>query len=166
MDSTIVTPYYSLPLRPPNDRQVEENDSTIDVSTLISDVSDESSDSESSIDSDYSDDDDSLDSLIEKLHLDEHERDTELISNQTNKHADKVNNKPHLKYFDAVVILATFNTSGSIILIPWSYGQLGYIVGPLTHLAIVVVGMVLYFNCFLIATLQQQQVVKALNAEL
>lgn len=69
-----------------------------------------------------------------------------------NKHADKVNNKPHLKYFDAVVILATFNTSGSIILIPWSYGQLGYIVGPLTHLAIVVVvvGMVLYFNCFLI----------------
>jgi len=143
MDSTIVTPFYSLPLR----RQDEEdNNSIIDISTLVSDISSSSSDSS---DSDYSDDDDdSLDSLIEKLYLGEHERATELISNRTYKHADKVNNKPHLKYFDAVVILATFNTSGSIILIPWSYGQLGYIVGPLTHLAIV--GMSLYFSCFLI----------------
>ena len=149
MDLTIVTPFYSLPLRPPNenDRQNEEdNNSIIDISTLVSDISSSSSDSS---DSDYSDDDDgSLDSLIEKLHLGEHERATELISNRTNKHADKVINKPHLKYFDAVVILATFNTSGSIILIPWSYGRIGYIVGPLTHLAIV--GMALYFSCFLI----------------
>lgn len=53
-----------------------------------------------------------------------------------------------LSYWDAVMILTTFNTSGSVILMPWAYGQLGYIIGPLSHIALM--GIVLFFNLFLI----------------
>ena len=132
--STIVTPFYSLTLDSPEDR-----DSPVD--TLDNNFYDENTISD--ISSEYSSDSDE-DELEHPLL--EYERTTEVISN-TKRH--KIEKAPgHLRYWDAVMILATFNTSGSIILIPWSYGQLGYIIGPITHLAIV--GIVLYFNCFLI----------------
>lgn len=134
--STIVTPFYSLTLDAPEDTDSPVNtlDNNFYDENTISDISNEY----------FSDSDDDED---EREHpLLEYERTTEVISN-TKRH--KIDKAPgHLRYWDAVMILATFNTSGSIILIPWSYGQLGYIIGPITHVTIV--GIVLYFNCFLI----------------
>ena len=88
-NTTIVTPFYSLPLGTPPD--IIEGNDELESPLLIGE--------------------------------------TEVTSNKTSNNTDVSGD--HLGYFDAVVILATLNTSGSIILIPWSYGQLGYIVGPL-----------------------------------
>lgn len=91
-NTTIVTPFYSLPLGTPPD--IIEGNDELESPLLIGE--------------------------------------TEVTSNKTSNNKLGTDSGNHLGYFDAVVILATFNTSGSIILIPWSYGQLGYIVGPNT----------------------------------
>lgn len=69
--------------------------------------------------------------------------DSDVVQNNNNEHGGG-----HLGYFEAFMLMTSFQTSGSIILIPWSYGRLGFVVGPLVHL--VVVGIVLFFNCFMV----------------
>ena len=67
--------------------------------------------------------------------------DSDVVQNNNNGHGG---GHLGLGYFEAFMLMTSFQTSGSIILIPWSYGRLGFFVGPLVHL--VVVGIVLFFN--------------------
>ena len=53
-----------------------------------------------------------------------------------------------LSFFDAICVLTTFATAGSIVAVPWAVSQLGYVLGPI--LLITVASMNLYFYSFLI----------------
>jgi len=69
--------------------------------------------------------------------------------NETSAHSDAgaVAHQNTLSVFDTVIVLTTFSLAGAIIAVPYSFGQFGYLGGPLMFLLII--SLMVYFLNFL-----------------
>ena len=81
-----------------------------------------------------------IDKSMTQTLLDEHTIDEDeesllavesIICSNDSLSREKANEGKKLRYWDIVVIHATYSTAGGIVVMPYMFGQLGYVLGPI-----------------------------------